>query len=83
MSSADADLRALILHRLDQIERKQDETLEQARLTNGRVTALEKWRDRTEGAKEALGAFRGVMTIVAAGLIMGGVVEFVRYLATH
>lgn len=74
---------ALILHRLDEIDKRLDEVLTQAKITNGRVTGLEKWRERTEGAREALGTYRAITIIVAAGLIVGLLGAFVRYLATN
>lgn len=81
--SGDDDFRALITMRFDIIEAKVDETLAQAKATNGRVTTLEKWRERTEGARDALGMPRAIVVIVASGLTVAGVGEFVRYLATH
>lgn len=45
----------MILYRLDKQDEKLDKIHEQAVKTNGRVTGLELWRARVEGAKQAYG----------------------------
>ena len=74
---------ALILQRLDQIDKRLDEVLAQARLTNGRVTGLEKWRERIEGGRDALGTFRAIGIIVSAGCTVAVLAAVFQYLATH
>jgi hypothetical protein len=78
-----SDPYALILHRLDEIDKRLDEVLQQAKLTNGRVTGLEKWRERIEGGRDALGTFRAIAVIVAAGCTVAMLGAIFRYLATH
>jgi hypothetical protein len=74
---------ALILHRLDEQAKRLDEILAQARITNGRVTGLEKWRERVEGGRDALGTFRAVGVIVAAGCTVAIIAGIFRFLATN
>jgi hypothetical protein len=80
--SAD-DPYALILHRLDEIDKRLDEVLVNVKATNGRVTMLEKWRERMEGAHDALGTFRSVAVVVTAGLLIASITAVFSYLATH
>lgn len=80
MIPADIDV---ILNRLDGIDRRLDELLVQARATNGRVTKLEAWRNRMEGAHEALGTFRAVGVIVSAGVLIASLTGAFAYLASH
>lgn len=74
---------SLILQRLDQIEATLVKILEQATITNGRVDKLESWRDRTQGAKDALGSFRAIGIIVAAGLTVAALTGAFAFLASN
>jgi len=57
----------LLAQRLDQMEKKLDEILTQAKQTNGRVTDLEKFRERVMGALIPL----TILSPIATGLIVG------------
>lgn len=62
----------LILHRLDQIERKVDDVHQQALKTNGRVDELELKQARREGRDEAWRAGKMIgMTVISGGLLAG------------
>ena len=74
---------ALILHRLDEIDKRLDEVLVNVKATNGRVTTLEKWQARLEGGKDALSFFRGATMIVVAGVSVAVMVGLVQFAATH
>lgn len=80
MSPADIQL---ILQRLDQMDVTLEKILNQATKTNGRVDDLEAWHDRTQGAKDALQAFKSVAIIVTAGLIVTALSAAFAYVATH
>jgi hypothetical protein len=81
--STSAERDALILFRLDEIDKRLDEVLINVKQTNGRVTTLEKWQARLEGGRDALSFFRGATMIVVAGLVVALAVALFRYLATH
>ena len=49
------DFRALLTHRFDALDAKVEATLEQTRLTNGRVTALEIANAERDAADKARG----------------------------
>lgn len=49
------DFRALLTHRFDELDAKVEATLEQARMTNGRVTALEMANAERDAADKARG----------------------------
>ncbi|MGI9116389.1 MAG: hypothetical protein ACR2JV_01980 [Gaiellales bacterium] len=73
----------LILQRLDQIDSTLERILSEATKTNGRVTRLEAWKNRMEGAHDALGSFRAVGIIVAAGVLVAALTGAFAYLASH
>jgi hypothetical protein len=83
LASPSDDPYGLILHRLDAIDKRLDEVLTQARITNGRVTGLEKWRERIEGGRDALGTFRAIGIIIAAGCAVAIIAGIFRFLATN
>lgn len=56
----------LLRQRLDQVDEKLDQILAQAKETNGRVTELEKFRERVMGAMIPL----AVLAPIASGLIV-------------
>lgn len=56
----------LLEQRLDQVDIKLGEILEQTRLTNGRVDKLESWRDKMTGAWVVV----SLVSPVIAGLIV-------------
>lgn len=56
----------LLEQRLDQVDIKLGEILEQTRLTNGRVDKLESWRDKMTGAWVVV----SLVSPVVAGLIV-------------
>lgn len=56
----------LLEQRLDQVDVKLGEILEQTRLTNGRVDKLESWRDKMTGAWVVV----SLVSPVIAGLIV-------------
>lgn len=57
----------LLAQRLDQVDEKLDAILKQAKETNGRVTDLEKFRERVMGALIPL----TILSPIATGLIVG------------
>lgn len=57
----------LLRQRLDQVDEKLDQILIQAKETNGRVTDLEKFRERVMGALIPL----TILSPIATGLIVG------------
>lgn len=66
----------LILHRLDEHGRKLDRIEQQARLTNGRISKLELWQARMDGARWAFSwlptVITGVITAVVVYLLTSG-----------
>lgn len=57
----------LLAQRLDQVDEKLDAILKQAKETNGRVTDLERFRERVMGALIPL----TILSPIATGLIVG------------
>lgn len=60
----DRRIEETILPRMDRLEAKVDEVFDQARRTNGRVTDLEKWKERIAGSLAALGGSWHVLMAV-------------------
>lgn len=66
MSPAEA---AAIIVRLDMLREDVGEVKELAQRTNGRVTALELWRARVDGAIATASAARPWLLVVATGVV--------------
>lgn len=61
-----------IIPRMDRLEAKVDGVDAQARLTNGRVRAIELWQARWEGVKDGAGGSWHVL-VAGGGLVVGAV----------
>lgn len=61
---------ALILHRLDEHGEKLDRIERQATLTNGRVSKLELWQARLDGARWAFSWLPTVLTGVITAVVV-------------
>lgn len=61
----------LILYRLDEHSQDLAEIKRQVQATNGRVSGLERWRERSTGFLAALGLAVPVLTGIAVRLIAG------------
>ena len=58
----------LVLWRLSELERLMQRVHDQARLTNGRLSELERWRARIEGARAAWSWITPVASSVMAAV---------------
>lgn len=61
---------AVITARLDAIHEDVLEVKEQAKITNGRVTNLERWKDRITGAWMSVSLLGPVITGLTVGLVL-------------
>lgn len=68
----------VILHRLDELDRRLDDIYFEVRKTNGRVTELEKGEAHKQGIESARHRERNVAMTVVAGGILAAVVWFVE-----
>lgn len=68
----------VILHRLDELDRRLDDIYFEVRKTNGRVTELEKDGARSEGVEVMRRRDRNIAMTVIAGGILAAIVWFVE-----
>lgn len=59
-----------LAEKIDDLQEDVTETKEQAKLTNGRVTTLELWQARWQGAQQAMSWLPTVGTGVVIGVIV-------------